>query len=366
MTAFIFDVNQRLTTSTSSVSSYVGGLPFDSSGAMVIANGTSAPLGYSNGIPFDGEAVAVDATNAVANYMNGLPFTANGRIAVSTSTPVDAFSNGLPFIGGKLCVTTASASVPNMQTVVASAVADLDATIASSYTSGQTFANLVTAPADGAAQTAYDFWLGTNNGSAANDPTFATDKFTLDGGDWFTIKANTTLVNNLHKTTGGSPHTFFIAGKFTARGVAMNGQAIYGDGGRDAAKHGTAVGNGYFGTANTYQRNSAGGSFSTSDTQGGAAFADDTYKVLAFTYDPSTRATKAYINSATPYTSTVAFYASTTDASDALQVGAAGAANSPLYNGTEIKAFGMCNAIISDAEFTAIRNEYIARHGAIY
>jgi len=257
-------------------------------------------------------------------------------------------------------------AVPNMQTVVASAVADLDATIVESYTSGQTFANLVTAPADGTAQTAYDFWLGTDSGSAANDPTFATNKFTLDGGDWFTIKANTTLINDLHKTTGGLPHTFFIAGKFTARGGAAVGQAIYGTGGRSSAKHGTAVGNGFFGTANNYQRNCSGAVFVDSDTQGGADFADGTFKVLAFTFNPTTRATKAYINSATPYTSSVNTYTSSTNASDALQVGAGGAADSPLTSGAEIKAFGMCNAVISDAEFTAIRNEYIARHGAIY
>jgi len=256
-------------------------------------------------------------------------------------------------------------ATPNMQTVVASAVADLDATIAASYASGQTVANLVTAPADGEVQSAYDFWLGTDSGSAANDPTFATDKFTLDGGDWFTIKANTTLIKDLHKTTGGAAHTFFIAGKFTARGVAINGQAIYGTGGRNAAKHGTAVGNGFFGTANTYQRNNSGAAVA-SDTQGGSAFADGTYKVLAFTYEPSTKATKAYINSATPYTSTVGFYNSTTDASDALQVGAAGSGESPLYAAAEIKGWGMCNAVISDADFTAIRNEYITRHGAIY
>lgn len=257
-------------------------------------------------------------------------------------------------------------AVPNMQTVVASAVADLDATIVESYTSGQTFANLVTAPADGTAQTAYDFWLGTDSGSAANDPTFATNKFTLDGGDWFTIKANTTLINDLHKTTGGLPHTFFIAGKFTARGGLAVGQAIYGTGGRSSAKHGTAVGNGFFGTANNYQRNCSGAVFVDSDTQGGADFADGTFKVLAFTFNPTTRATKAYINSATPYTSSVNIYTSSTNASDALQVGAGGAADSPLTSGAEIKAFGMCNAVISDAEFTAIRNEYIARHGAIY
>ena len=82
-----------------------------------------------------------------------------------------------------------------------SPVFDLDAGLNASYSgSGQTFAssNL---------NTTYDFWLGNNNSATANDPTFngvagadsTAEYFSGDGGDFFTIKANDTFINSLHK-----------------------------------------------------------------------------------------------------------------------------------------------------------------------
>lgn len=47
---------------------------------------------------------------------------------------------------------------------------DLDATIASSYSSGQTWKNIIAAPADGAAKNAYDFNLGANATVTTDDP----------------------------------------------------------------------------------------------------------------------------------------------------------------------------------------------------
>jgi hypothetical protein len=103
--------------------------------------------------------------------------------------------------------------------VIASAVFDLDATQAASYGgSGTTWTNLVTAPADGSAQTAYDFHLGLTSGAAADDPTFTGSAgssaayFALDGADFFDFATDTTttaFLKNLHKTTGGQE--FWIA-----------------------------------------------------------------------------------------------------------------------------------------------------------
>ena len=95
---------------------------------------------------------------------------------------------------------------------IASVCCDLDATIAASYTSGQTWANLIAAPADGAAQTDYDFWLGAGSGASTDDPTFTGTAgapaayFLHDGGDFFTIKnvANPVTIYNMHKKTGGT------------------------------------------------------------------------------------------------------------------------------------------------------------------
>lgn len=101
--------------------------------------------------------------------------------------------------------------------VIASAVFELDATKSDSYSgSGTTWANRVLVPADGSAQTAYDFYRGdgatsttypTFNGSAGSAAAY----WSFDGGDYFGLKSgsNTAFFNALHKTTGGSD--FWIA-----------------------------------------------------------------------------------------------------------------------------------------------------------
>jgi len=77
----------------------------------------------------------------------------------------------------------------------------LDAGLSASYSgSGQTFA-------DSLGNAAYDHWLGSDSVSGGSDPTFNgvagantnAEYFSGDGGDFFTIKANTTFVNSLHK-----------------------------------------------------------------------------------------------------------------------------------------------------------------------
>jgi len=77
----------------------------------------------------------------------------------------------------------------------------VDAGLSASYAgTGQTFANAL-------GNTDYDFWLGNNNASANNDPTFNgvagsntnAEYFSGDGGDYFTIKSNSTFINSLHK-----------------------------------------------------------------------------------------------------------------------------------------------------------------------
>lgn len=71
---------------------------------------------------------------------------------------------------------------------VAGLVYVLDAKL---YSSGQTWANSVLAPADGSPQTSYDYFLGSSSSPAANDPTItnsgANDAYWLfNGGQFFT------------------------------------------------------------------------------------------------------------------------------------------------------------------------------------
>lgn len=113
--------------------------------------------------------------------------------------------------------------------VLASTVCDLDATIAASYGgSGTTWANLVTAPADGSAQTAYDFYLG-NGSTGTTYPAFnassgsAAAYWSVDGGDYFSLKsgANTSFLNSLHKTTGGSDWWIAMALKYVTNSTGQ-------------------------------------------------------------------------------------------------------------------------------------------------
>ena len=95
-----------------------------------------------------------------------------------------------------------------MDTIVSSALFDLDATISDSYSgSGQTWANLISSTG-----TTYDFHLGANDGISSDDPDFtgsADDEaayFAMDGTNFFTVKSNSgSIFKDMHKTTGASP-----------------------------------------------------------------------------------------------------------------------------------------------------------------
>ena len=125
--------------------------------------------------------------------------------------------------------------------VLASAVFDLDATQSASYPgTGTTWANLVTAPADGSAQTDYDFFTGDGvtsttypafNGAAGDPGAY----WSFDGGDNFRLKSgvNPSFLNNLHKTTGGQD--FWIAVTFNALDITYGNYVAFATGSAFAA-----------------------------------------------------------------------------------------------------------------------------------
>lgn len=105
MSAFTFDSNQRITSSTGAIANVVAGLPFAAGGELVVTNGTLSPNGFQNGWPLESTGkIAIHVGGTVSVVQNGLPLTSAGRIATDSSTAVDGFSNGLPFAGGKLSV----------------------------------------------------------------------------------------------------------------------------------------------------------------------------------------------------------------------------------------------------------------------
>lgn len=95
---FQFDASSRIITSSNAIANVADGLPFDASGALVVADGTLAPSVVSNGWPFDASgAVAIDDGGTISTYSNGLPFTAAGRLVADSAGAVVGFQNGLPY-----------------------------------------------------------------------------------------------------------------------------------------------------------------------------------------------------------------------------------------------------------------------------
>lgn len=120
--------------------------------------------------------------------------------------------------------------------VISSVVFDLDATIAASYDDGvddQKWFNLIDSPADGAAKSAYHWYLGAGSGSSTDDPTHNgivgddAAYWSFDGGDFFSLVTglNTDFLKDLHKTTGGED--FWIAYAFNKIDVSWSNQSFF-------------------------------------------------------------------------------------------------------------------------------------------
>lgn len=89
----------------------------------------------------------------------------------------------------------------------------LEASKSASYSgSGQTWSNLVPTPADGSAQTDYDFYRGDTSSATTDDPTFngtagvAGAYWSYDGGDFHRIITGTvpTFLKSAHKTSAAN------------------------------------------------------------------------------------------------------------------------------------------------------------------
>ena len=281
---------------------------------------------------------------------------------------------------GPVSATATATPSSSLQGLIASACMDLTTADTSSYSgSGQTWANLIAVPADGSTQTAYDFYLGANGSVTSSDPTFngtpgtGAAYFSMDGGDYFTIAAgNTPLLRDAHKTTGGLPWSIAMVTKITTRSSGTNPNLIFGTGGATAANHGMAVKNGLFSSnVNKISFDTANGSFvAAGDYTTIPNISTSTYKLLVFTYTPTTRVSKSYSNSSVPYTVTVSSYTDTTDATNPLQLFAGGSGTSdatlpPVLNGSQVQSVAIFNSVLTDSQVTVLKTFYQTRHGII-
>lgn len=265
----------------------------------------------------------------------------------------------------------------SLKDVVSSTVADLDATVASSYGgSGQTWANLVTAPADSTSQTANDFFFGDDGTATTDDPTFngtpgdAAAYFSLDGADYFTAKnPTTTFVNNLHKTSTAG---WWVAMAFKFPSSQAGNVSLYGTSWNSTDKGWYPWFVGTSGAAKTGTIWRSYGSGLDSQVLTNVSIAENTPTVLIISGDntSSTNNLKVWQNSGTAAaTISKAWIANTTDINVGWRIGSTDSASGNqgiMKSGTHIYALSYGNAFIGDSEAAAIIAEYETRHERDY
>lgn len=256
---------------------------------------------------------------------------------------------------------TSNSITPNfsdLSSAISSTVFQLDATIsASTDGSSQTWANIIASPADGSAQTAYDFWRGGTNSVTTDDPTFNGSAGTnnaywsFDGGDKFQLKtANTTFLNNLPKTTGGSAYWFVVTGNFSDT-TGIDGLMGTGSATQTGVRVQTTVLNGI----NVGQREP-----STNVTVSTAAntFTDSVDFIFVVSVPAGGGTIRVWVNSRTGEDLTLTYTTGTNNSGNTFQLGCSGNITNPLPSGSKIYGMAMGNGTLVDADVVNIANYY--------
>jgi hypothetical protein len=299
------------------------------------------------------------------NFLSGMDDIDNSEAAADLLN--DNAANNLLIRSGKFALPYVDSNefVP-LSHLMGGVVFEIDATVEDSYAgSGSEIANLIDSPADGSAKADYDFDLTglTFNGSAGDAAAY----LQTAGSGYMTIGAgNTQFLKDLHKSTGGQDHTLIFVGRAIAS-VGSQSQTFFGTGGGDSVQHGLAYWPGlWFNQANKFALTRYNGGSASTTTNGGVTLADATDKIMAFSYNPTTRAYKIYGNSATPVTGTAAAFTDTTDATRTFQIMAAGNNAFPMFSGGRFKTAALIDRTITNKEFEAIAALYNARHSVSY
>ncbi len=254
----------------------------------------------------------------------------------------------------------------SLASIVSGCLADLDATIADSYTTGQTWKNLVSAPADGSAQTAYDFYLGAAVGVETTDPVFTgaagspAAYFALDGtnNQFFSIAAgNTTAFNNLHKTTAGQNATFIM----TCNIPNLDGNLM------GTCPNTTDTG-WTLRVPNTRQMTSRQLLAGVSKNSSLTAIPDITNvnSLVAVEIDYTAGILKHAVNARSFTMDMLTTQAETTSATYGFCIGSGGNGKNTFSGGMKLYSFAAFNKLLSDAELSLIVSALNTRHGRTY
>jgi hypothetical protein len=252
----------------------------------------------------------------------------------------------------------------SLSDVIASAVFDLDATQTDSYVgSGTTWANLVTAPADGSAQTAYDFMFG-NGSTSTTYPTFTGTPgdpaayFLFDGGDYFRLQGSKPdFLDSLQKTTGGT--SWWLA--MTIQWVVNTG-GLFGTSNASSAI-GMNIRTGNDGSMTFRMRGDTNVTALATPTglltAGGNA-------VIIYSFNKDTSTLARWVNTTTASTSSFILNPTAADAVGPGEIFSRGDGNFNQANGARLYSCAMGNEYIDDTKAAAIISLLESRHGRDY
>lgn len=269
--------------------------------------------------------------------------------------------------------------------VISSACWDLDATLLESFISGQVWKNVITSPADSAAQAAYNFLYGENSGIDTDDPTHIggagnpTAYNLLDGGDFWRAETSATTdmitINSLHHGVAGHEWWVGFAFRFQSTGVV---QGLFYPSFSIVDSFGDSV---TFFTLDTDElginrRHDTSGAPIDVQTNSGITLVDGTDYLILITRDEDTDSIDFFVNSKTISSeNTVVWAASTTNAGIPNTPGlpALAARNRPspnvdfhMVNETRFRGFYGGNSFIGNAEAENIVNLINSRHRILY
>lgn len=252
----------------------------------------------------------------------------------------------------------------SLSDIVASSVFDLDVTISASYPgTGQTWYNLCTAPADGSAQSAYDFVNGATSSSEASDATFtgtAGDPaaywlYASEDRQTIASNANTTFTNNLSKSTGGTDFWIAIAFRLASTSGTRQITGTFGAStfrGINISTNGTDI--------RCTQRQSA-----NAHLVFGTVAATTDY-VAIYTRQASSGSYRAWLNDRTGTSGTHTFNSGTNNPDGVPRVGGLPFAAGVLNNNDRVYAVAYGNGYIDSTAAGLIFDEYNSRHGRTY
>lgn len=267
----------------------------------------------------------------------------------------------------------ATAYDPSVQGVVDEAIMDLDAVYRRSYDGiSQSWLNLVPFPFDGNSARLYDFYRGDDASASGTDPTFdgvpdvAANKWTFDGGDYFTAKnAIAGLLSTIHRTDIGQPFTVGFAFKTPA---TLSAEVTLFSTESSSTAHGCRFRITTSGALGWVQADGSG-SFNTNNILGAGAILPNTNYFVLVGLNPSAPGSeKVWKNSGigASWAASLAVDPDTTDSTSTPVIGATGGHSSALISGYELKNVCLFNKILSDDEALSVIELLKARHRIDY